>query len=338
MEPHTAHDQLTELVRLATKAPSSHNTQPWRFELRDGSVRARADTDRWLEVADRDQRELYISLGCAAENLVIAARHEGLGPEVALEADSATGGTVATITLGRGNDGRGAAQRRGELHVDRPGGLDLFEEIPRRRTSHRPFDGRRLPARELDLLRDACDGHGVELALLDDEESVRRVADLSAEADREQFGDPAWRRELGRWIGRGVLGARWPVSRIAQAVVTNVNMGESTARKNAALIAGASSVGILWTHTDTHDDHVRAGRAYERIALAASAMGIATHPVSQALEVPRLKDRLATLLPVADAVPHHVFRMGYATDEDRATPRRRPEQMIETGRKEDRAP
>ena len=325
MKTPAGNHRLTELVRFATKAPSSHNTQPWRFELHDGSVRVRADTDRWLEVADRDQRELYISLGCAVENLVIAARHEGLQPEVAIQADSDTRETVAIVSFGRERNDRAVRPD------SRSGGLNLFAEIPRRRTSHAPFDGRRPPAVELDLVRNACDEHGVELALLDDEESIRRVADLSAEADQEQFADPAWRRELGRWIGRGVLGARWPVSRIAQVVVTHVDMGESTGRKNAGLIAGSPSVGILWTYTDTHDDHVRAGRAYERIALAASAMGIATHPVSQALEVSRLKDRLAALLPATDAVPQHVFRMGYALGEGRATPRRRPEKMIETG-------
>lgn len=331
MATHTAHDQITELVRFATQAPSSHNTQPWRFELHDGSVSVRADTDRWLEVADRDKRELFISLGCAVENLVIAARHEGREPEVTLHADSETGETVATVSFGRGRNDQGAS--RGS----ESGGLDLFAEIPRRRTSHRPFDGRRPPAAQLDLVRSAGDGHGVELTLPDDDESIRRVADLTAEADREQFGDPAWRRELGRWIGQGVLGARWPVSRIAQMVVTHADMGESTGRKDAALINGSPSVGILWTYTDTHDDHVRAGRAYERIALAASAMGIATHPVSQALEIPRLKDQVAAIVPAADAVPHHVFRLGYATGEERARPRRRAEQMIATERPKDRA-
>ena len=324
MTVHAETEWMNELVRFATKAPSSHNTQPWRFELRDETLRVRPDTDRWLQVADRDQRELFISIGCAVENLAIAACYRGLRPEVSLDADPETGETIATITLGQGAAGD-----------PQSGGLDLFAEIPRRRTSHAQFDGRRPAAAELDALRSVSDGHGVELALLDDEESIRRVADLSAEADREQFADPAWRRELGRWIGRGVLGARWPVSRIAQVVVTHVDMGESTGRKNAGLIAGSPSVGILWTYTDTHDDHVRAGRAYERFALAASAMGIATHPVSQALEVPRLKDRLAALLPATDAVPQHVFRMGYAPGEGRATPRRRPEKMIETERQED---
>lgn len=330
MNTQTGTARMTELVRVATLAPSSHNTQPWRFELHHGYVRVRADTDRWLRVADRDQRELFISLGCAVENLVLAARHEGLQPEVALEPDPDTDGPVATVSFGRGGgDGRAAA---GE---SQSGGLDLHAEIPRRRTSHRPFDDRRPADRELELLRTVCDGHGVEVALLDDEESIRRVADLSAEADREQFADAAWRRELGQWIGGGVFGARWPVSRIAQAVVTHVDMGESTARKNAALIGGSPSIGIIWTHRDTHDDHVRVGRAYERAALAASAMGIAVHPVSQALELPRLKGRLAALLPVADAVPHHVFRLGYAAGEERGTPRRPPHEMIAAGLQEE---
>ena len=74
-------DRLRFLVRYAVLAPSSHNTQPWRFHIAADRIDLFLDESRWLKVADADQRELHISLGCALENLLVAAEHFGLGPQ-----------------------------------------------------------------------------------------------------------------------------------------------------------------------------------------------------------------------------------------------------------------
>ena len=70
------------LLRYATLAASSHNTQPWRFELDGDRIRVFADTSRQLRVADPDRRELFLSVGCAVENLVVAAEHYGYATTV----------------------------------------------------------------------------------------------------------------------------------------------------------------------------------------------------------------------------------------------------------------
>lgn len=74
-------DRLQFLSRYAILAPSSHNTQPWKFRVVDGQIEVFMDEERWLRVADDDQRELPLSIGCALENLLIAAEHFGLGHE-----------------------------------------------------------------------------------------------------------------------------------------------------------------------------------------------------------------------------------------------------------------
>lgn len=71
-------DRIRFLIRYALLAPSSHNTQPWQFRIADDRVDVFMDEGRWLKVADKDQRELHISIGCALENLLIAAKHFGL--------------------------------------------------------------------------------------------------------------------------------------------------------------------------------------------------------------------------------------------------------------------
>jgi len=62
-----------DLVRYATLAANSHNTQPWRFRARLHGIDIEADRTRRLAVVDPDDHHLFASLGCAAENLLIAA-------------------------------------------------------------------------------------------------------------------------------------------------------------------------------------------------------------------------------------------------------------------------
>src|SRR5258708_36689401 len=72
-----AAQKLAFLLRYAILAPSVHNTQPWQFSVGVDEIGVCVNTDRWLKVADADQRELHISVGCALENLLIAAEHFG---------------------------------------------------------------------------------------------------------------------------------------------------------------------------------------------------------------------------------------------------------------------
>ena len=75
-----------ELVRYATLAPSSHNTQCWKFALDGQSISILPDLSRRCPVVDPDDHHLYVSLGCAAENLVQAAQALGLAGEVRFDA------------------------------------------------------------------------------------------------------------------------------------------------------------------------------------------------------------------------------------------------------------
>jgi nitroreductase len=78
----TSRERLAFLLRYALLAPSTHNTQPWGFTLGPDRILLFRDRSRWLQVADPTQRELHLSVGCAMENLLIAARAFGYRPQV----------------------------------------------------------------------------------------------------------------------------------------------------------------------------------------------------------------------------------------------------------------
>ena len=74
--------QMRELVRYATLAANGHNTQPWKFAIRENAIEIHPDYTRRLPAVDPHDRELWISLGCALENLLQASRAIGYAPEV----------------------------------------------------------------------------------------------------------------------------------------------------------------------------------------------------------------------------------------------------------------
>jgi hypothetical protein len=82
-------DQLRSLISAATRAPSGHNTQPWHFTAKDDEIVISPDYSRELPAVDGNRRELFISLGCAAENLCLQASVLGYAAEAFLDGSSA---------------------------------------------------------------------------------------------------------------------------------------------------------------------------------------------------------------------------------------------------------
>ena len=305
----TPKERLTHLVRYAILAPSSHNTQPWLFAIDEDEIRITGDKSRWLRVADADQRELHVSLGCALENLLVAADHFGYGHRVAYLPEDGEDDLIAVVTL----------ERDDEPAKPRP--TDLFEAIPERRTNHNPFDGRPVAENDRDRLQ-ACTGdEGVLLHLTDDAQIKRAVDELIVHADAMQFANPEWREELGYWMGQGVFGTPWLLSKVSQLAVTYLNMGKGTAKKDSELLMSAPVLGVISSPEDDRVSQMKAGQLFERVALQATALGLSVHPMSQILEIPALKGEVADLIPAAGVVPQQTFRLGHAEPEEGHTPR-----------------
>jgi len=298
-------DQATFLLRYAILAPSSHNAQPWTFDVDGNEIHIAAEESRWLEAADPDKRELYISLGCAVENCCVAAEQFGFDPEVEYH-DPASAGVV-TVTLG-------------EDEPADPRSADLFDALTTRTTSHEVFDGRPLEDTTRERLEAADTATDVTLQVVDDSVLKTALAELQAEADRRQMEDPAYRKELGHWVGIGALGSSWLLARIGQAVVTHLDIGDREAAKNSKLIQSASVVAVLASDSDDSVAQVRTGQTFERIALLANSEGVAVHPMSQTLERPAMRTQLGELLDTP-GVPQHLFRLGYTDEEAEHTPR-----------------
>ena len=319
----TLADQATFLLSYAILAPSSHNSQPWVFDVEEDTIRLYADETRRLDVADPDGRELYLSLGCALENLLIAADRFGLEPSVAYP---------PTDSRPRSPESHLSHAATVQLHPNGPSSPQpestLFQAIPERQTNHHPFEATPV----LDSLLEEFEGYataeGVGLELVTDDHQRETIAALQTSADEQQFADPEYRAELGHWIGTGALGANWLAARIGQLAVRHLDMGEREGTKNSRLITSAPVVGVLTSDVDDRKHRLKVGQVFERLALAATSEGLAVHPMSQILEVDDLRAELAGVLDLDGPTPLHLFRLGRGEPESTRTPRRPLEAVL----------
>lgn len=313
---------IEELVRYATLAPSGHNTQPWKFTVDTDVVRIHPDLTRRLPVVDPDDHALYISLGCALENLIIAAAEDGFESRVRYLPD------CLEVTLVRGRETR---QSR------------LILAIPARRSNRRAYDGRRVPPDDLRQLLEAGRREGVQIRPLEVGDSqLEPVIELVKDANRAQLRDRAFVNELVAWIrfsrkeardsGDGLTATalgfpaipRW----LGTLIMTHLVSPDGEANKAERAIRGSSLVLVFSVRRHDRQHWIDLGRSFERVALTATALGIAHAHLNMPCEVESVRVRLASELGLQRGEqPLLLTRFGYAPPVPPA-PRRPLEQVL----------
>jgi nitroreductase len=296
-----------------------HHAQPWQFHIAGDAIQLYADDDRALPVIDRDGRQRYMSCGAALLNLRLAIRRFGHADEVAILPDRRDPRLVAIV-------------RRGNRSSISPEALRAFEAIPNRHTNRRPFARRPVSQAVERTLTAAVHVEEAWLERLHPNNKYL-AAELIAEADRLQFHDAAFRRELASWLrppasrcGDGIptvekyehgLTARYS----GPLVVRTFDIGKAVGAREADLVAGSPVIAVLGTAIDTPAAWVRAGQAMQRMLLMAHALGLAASFLNQPLELTAYRDRFAAMTKHA-GFPQLVLRLGYASEPGHPTPRR----------------
>jgi hypothetical protein len=158
----------------------------------------------------------------------------------------------------------------------------------------------------------------------------RWIERLTVEADRVEFADPAFRRELGAWISQGAFGTPHLLSRLGALAVSRLDLGEAVARQDRELVESAPLLGLILAAKDDHLTHVKAGQLFERVWLAATTMGLSVHPMSQTMRHAELRAAVAELVEEPGWKPVHLFRLGFAR-RDRGPGHRTPRRPVHLG-------
>lgn len=304
----SAPDPIVELVRFATLAGNGHNTQPWRFERSPAGIDILPDMGRRTPVVDPDDHHLLVSLGAAAENLLISAPTMGRAGALAVD-PAASRLSIALETRTASDD-------------------SLVAAIPRRQCTRSVYDGRSPSADELDQIVRAAAIEGVEIRLLTARAEIDAVREYVIEANRVQMNDPAFVQELKDWIrfnpaaaisaGDGLYAASsgnptlpdW-IAPTMFAMAFNV---EGETKKYTEQMDSSAGVAVFTGAAASPMDWIAVGRAYQRFALQSTLLGVKHAFVNQPVEALELRTQFATHLGLGDRRPDLVIRFGYAPD------------------------
>ena len=301
--------EIGDFLRYATLAPSGHNTQPWKFRLNGNQITMLPDLVRRTPIVDPDDHHLFVSLGCAAENLSLACGARGRQGELRFDPS---------------NDGAAVFEFNSAVAAPSP----LFDAIPKRQSSRCDYDGKVVSSADLKTLTSTAAIPDVDLILISDRPQIDRVRDIVIAGNTTQMLDKAFVRELRSWMrfsprqalrtGDGLFSATTgnPILP-AWLGPTFFDLAFKTGPENdkyARQIASSSGIAVFVGQREDHDHWVLAGRAAQRFALQATALGLKHAFINQPVEVARLRPELASLIGLPGRRPDLVMRYGYGLD------------------------
>lgn len=295
------HDTVRSALSLAIRAPSVHNSQPWRWRVGPHSLHLYADLDRHLPRTDPDQRDLMLSCGAALNHCVVALGALGWQPKVHRFPNPAEPSHLASIEL----------QRRTPAELD----VGLAAAIPRRRTDRRCFSSWPVPAGAIALMAARAARGGVTLLRVEDVAGLKEVV---TQAARKHADDSDYLSELAAWSGRhaapaGVPARNTPAPDPMAELPGRVFAGTALAQPPDVAAAEDNAVVLaLGTRDDDDLARLRAGEATSLVLLTATALGLANCPVTEPLEVS--ETRAAVRADVFDSreFPQMLLRVGWA--------------------------
>ena len=300
--------QLRSLLGYAVLAPSSHNSQPWRFLVNGATISVCADRLRALPVVDPFDRELIISCGAALLNLRVALNHAGLAHTISTFPSEVDPDLLALVRVC--DDGYSDASLGA-----------LFDAITDRVTTRAPFESSAVPEElQRDLIA-AGVAEGADIACVDSIAHRARVAELVAEADRQQFADPRFRRELASWIdprrhvdGMPAFAAGVPAlldfaAPVVTTAVRTFDLGNGLAALHHQLVGASPLIVCIATVRDDREAWLAAGQALERILLVATRAGYTASYLNQPIETAGLRAHLCHMLGLRGE-PQLLLRIG----------------------------
>ncbi len=296
---------LDAAAQAALSAPSVFNTQPWNWHITGDTLDLSADPGRRLDATDPNGSLLLISCGTALHHARTALNAAGFACTVVRFPDPTRPEVLARLKLG------GAAPPSPQVQR-------MAAAIPGRHTDRRAFGDQEVSEAILTSLRLVVESEGAYLHVVP-RDQIPMLAVSTEQAAGAERGDPAYRAELDRWTTRPASsGDGVPVTTVVRPTLRRVGVRDFVPDGATAGLAASDGVDkgaayvIVFGTGDQPIDLLRGGEAVSALLLLATAEGLATAALSEAVEVSWSKHLLRGLLSDLGE-PYLVVRLGYPT-------------------------
>ena len=299
-------DIFFKIVRSAVRAPSGHNTQPWLFTKEDDGICIMPDFSRALLVADPEHRELFISLGCAAETALIAARFYGYSSVL----QNHVSNTDFAIKILMQKDDT----------IEQP---SLFSYITARQTTRNLYAARTVSAEDITTLKNMGSGNSIRFFIGQNE--IQRFSPFIAEANTMQLSNPRFKSELIQWMrfsekeamqkGDGLYSVCSGVpsmGRVLGSFVLKIFITARSEKKRLQKQLGTTAAVALFTsQKDSIEDWIITGMAFQRFALTATKLGLNQSYINLPCQIPQVRNKMMKNLGLV-GFPQLIIRLGYS--------------------------
>jgi hypothetical protein len=320
-------DRADYLIATAARAPSVHNTQPWRFRVSDAAVELYCDPRRKLQV-DPAGREMLISCGAALFGLRLAVRSLGYEPVVELLPDPDRLRLLARVTLGAAKPMTGTERQ-------------MLKALSHRHTHRGPFGPGPLPAGLLAGLQHDALAERATLVLVEPGLACARLASIARAVHRRLTLEPLAEADTRRWSRGPASQARDGVPAFAFPATVrpaaaapgsgrlpqrDFDLGRGFGRQDTGGPPPAATA-VLVTSGDTRRDWLRAGQALHRLLAHATSAWVFASLDTQLLEITLIRALIREQLALPGA-PQMLLQFG-AADTTHPTGRRPPGDLID---------
>jgi nitroreductase len=312
-------DKIIFLLRYAHLAPSAHNTQPWKFRVIKNSVEIFLNDEKLLLYADRTQREAFISIGCALANLMVAASHFNFTFDWVIQPEDNLEGAIVKIVL---------SKRKTSSNFKY---TNLFPNITKRRTNRNSHFNRLIEKQIIHKAKTIAWDMGIEITVIKGVKRMKTLANIVGGATHFAFSDIVFKRELSEWVrsvytkdGEGIalydFGIPKPVTLFAPFLLRYMPPAIQSLQDRINIKNSASAI-VITTEEDTKEYWIKAGVAFELMALYGVEAGIGFAPMGGIIEHDDSRKRLKKFIRTNN---HPVFfaRMGYSKKVTHHSPRR----------------
>lgn len=301
---------LMKMIEDAGRAPSGHNTQPWKFEVHENQITIRPNFERRLEVVDQDDHALYISLGCALENMILSARAHGWSPKLSRE-------------IINSND---------EILVDLKKSQDverdvLYDYIHQRQCTRAAYDDTPVERSKLDLLAKEVKNETVDILYFTDKEKIKELKPFIIEGSNLQFNNKKFVNELVSWIRFNRKDAEmkrdgiWSSSMglpnlprtFGKLIMKHFVSAKSEAARWKKLINKSAGFALFVAAGNSKTDWVMLGRSLQRFGLKATQLELKHAHVNMPCEEISVRKKLIKHFRIQNGKqPLLLLRFGYS--------------------------